>query len=352
MRIDKGIFIKNIYYMLSYAFQVLKQTNFEKIKSEEFENMGDLFACILYRCVSQQLKQGLHREYVVIDEDISTVRGKINITQTIKNKIKRKQLISCNHDEYSENNLFNQIIKTTIDYLICSNNIKKEYKKDLKQVLMFFKSVEVIDIHTIKWNILKFNRNNQSYNMILNICYFILHDLIMTTEKGNKKVLQFTEERMPKLFEKFVLEYYKQHYKNRLYVSAAKIAWDIAEDDDTRFLPDLCTDITLSDKNSDKVLIIDTKYYASALAIGQFEKPQIHRNNLNQIFVYVKNKDVNNTGNVAGVLLYAKTNEDIVPDETYHMGGNQISVKTLDLNKNFNEIRLQLDNIISQYFCI
>ena len=82
------------------------------------------------------------------------------------------------------------------------------------------------------------------------------------------------------------------------------------------------------------------------------EKPQIHRNNLNQIFVYVKNKDINNTGNVAGVLLYAKTNEDIVPDETYHMGGNQISVKTLDLNKNFNEIRLQLDNIISQYFCI
>ena len=117
--------------MLSYAFQVLKQTNFEKIKSEEFENMGDLFACILYRCVSQQLKQGLHREYVVIDEDISTVRGKINITQTIKNKIKHKQLISCNHDEYSENNLFNQIIKTTIDYLICSNNIKKEYKKAL-----------------------------------------------------------------------------------------------------------------------------------------------------------------------------------------------------------------------------
>lgn len=351
MQIDKGIFIKNIYYMLSYAFQILKQTNFDKIKSEEFADIGDLFACILYRCVSQQLKQGLHREYIDIDENIPTLRGKINIVDTIKNKINHKQLISCNHDEYSENNLFNQIIKTTINFLIASHNVKKDYKKDLKKVLMYFKSVDDIDYRTIKWKVLKFNRNNQSYNMIMNICYFILHDLMMTTESGNKKVLQFTEERMPKLFEKFVLEYYKQHYKNKLNVSAAKIAWNIAEDDDTKFLPDLCTDITISD-NSGKVLIIDTKYYASTLAIGQYDKPQIHRNNLNQIFVYVKNKDVDNTGDVAGLLLYAKTNEDIVPDETYHMGGNEISVKTLDLNKNFEEISSQLDNIADIYFNI
>ena len=111
MLIDKGIFIKNIYYMLSYAFCVLKQTNFDKIKSEEFTNVEDLFACILYRCASQQLKQGLYREYIEIDENITTLRGKINISETIKNKIKHKQLISCSHDEYSENNLFNQIIK-------------------------------------------------------------------------------------------------------------------------------------------------------------------------------------------------------------------------------------------------
>ena len=44
---DKNIFIKNIYYMLSYAFQILKQSNYEKIASEEFENAQDLFAAIL-----------------------------------------------------------------------------------------------------------------------------------------------------------------------------------------------------------------------------------------------------------------------------------------------------------------
>ena len=28
---DKSIFIKNIYYMLSYAFQVLKQSNYSDV---------------------------------------------------------------------------------------------------------------------------------------------------------------------------------------------------------------------------------------------------------------------------------------------------------------------------------
>ena len=36
---DKGILIKNIFYMLSYAFQVLKQTNYERLGAEEFHHV-------------------------------------------------------------------------------------------------------------------------------------------------------------------------------------------------------------------------------------------------------------------------------------------------------------------------
>ena len=39
MTIDKGIFIRNIYYMLTYAFQELKQNNYEEIAGEEFEEI-------------------------------------------------------------------------------------------------------------------------------------------------------------------------------------------------------------------------------------------------------------------------------------------------------------------------
>ena len=57
MTIDKGIFIRNIYYMLTYAFQELKQNNYEEIAGEEFDEIHDLFAEILLRGISFQLKQ-------------------------------------------------------------------------------------------------------------------------------------------------------------------------------------------------------------------------------------------------------------------------------------------------------
>ena len=70
-----------------------------------------------------------------------------------------------------------------------------------------------------------------------------------------------------------------------------------------------------------------------------------------QIFSYVKNMDVNNSGNIAGVLLYAKTMEDNLHDNGKIMiGNNFVGVKTLDLNRDFKDIAQQLDEIIMQYF--
>ena len=47
----------------------------------------------------------------------------------------------------------------------------------------------------------------------------------------------------------------------------------------------------------------------------------------------------------AGMLLYAKTDDAVQPDGDYQMSGNQISVKTLDMNCEFAVIAGQLDTI-------
>jgi len=74
---------------------------------------------------------------------------------------------------------------------------------------------------------------------------------------------------------------------------------------------------------------------------------KLNDDNMYQIFTYVKNSDKNNTGNVSGILLYAKTDETVLPDEKpFNIGGNNFSVKTLDLNTEFSEISNQLDEII------
>ncbi len=346
---DKGILIKNIYYMLTYAFQVLKQTNYEEVESEAFEEIQDLFAAILAKGISQQLKQGLYREYVVKKETKTSLRGKIDMPETVRNRLQHKQVISCEYDELSENNLLNQILKTTARILIRSHRVKSERKKDLKRVLLFFNSIDLIEPTAISWNRIRLQRDSKSYEMLLNICYFVLDGLLLSTEKGNFKLAQFSDEHMERLYEKFVLEYYRHHHKE-LSADPLQVKWNLTEGLDDpliKFLPMMQTDITLRSRN--QTLIIDTKYYSSTMQ-GQYNSYSYHSGNMYQIFAYVKNYDSQGQGNVSGMLLYAKTGEDVTPDASYVIGGNKISVKTLDLNRDFKDIAAQLDRLVKDNF--
>lgn len=110
---DKSIFIKNIYYMLSYAFSSLHEAEYKNVEKESFSNIDNLFAAILAKGISKQLKQGLYCEYVPCHEDLPTVHGKIDMAGTIRNQLACRKLVACNFDELSADNLYNQILKST-----------------------------------------------------------------------------------------------------------------------------------------------------------------------------------------------------------------------------------------------
>ena len=341
---DKGILIRNIYYMLAYAFQELRQNNYAEIEGEEFDDIYDLFAEILARGISYQLKQGLYREYVAKKESLQTVRGKIDINGTILNRMRNNHQIACNYDELSENNIYNQILLTTATKLIRHSDVKKEKKAKLKQLMLFFQNVQPVDVHTIRWNALRFDRNNRNYRMLLYLCYFIVCEWLMTTEDGKYKMHDFSDDHMCRLFEKFVLEYYKKHHPE-LKPCAAKIEWNIdIESSTTNILPIMQTDILLS--MGERTMIIDTKYYNKSLQ-KQYDKSTIHSGNLYQIHTYVTEYDDGHTGKVDGMLLYAKTQEEITPDgQMKHRDGNTIFFRTLDLNTDFETIKERLDSFV------
>lgn len=336
--------IQNIYYMLSYAFQVLNEDGYKQVATEEFENAAELCAAILIKGVFSQLKRGLGKEYIVQTEELSSLRGKVDISASVKEQTMLRKRLVCNYDEFSVNSYMNRIIRTTMDTLVKSN-ISKDRKKQLRKLLIYFAEVEPLNRVSINWK-LQFNKNNQTYQMLISICYLILKGLLQTTSDGSTKLMDFLDEqRMCRLYEKFILEYYKKEHPE-VKASASQIPWD-TDDGYREMLPVMQSDIML--KQRDRTLVIDAKYYAHTTQ-KQYDVNTLHSGNLYQIFTYVKNLDTENTGNVSGMLLYAKTDELVLPNNNYIMGGNAISVKTLDLDCDFVEIRKQLDDIVGSCF--
>ena len=334
--------IQNIYHMLAYAFQILREQGYESCGTEEFENTADLLSAILAKGVSIQIKRGLGRTYIEETEPLSCLRGKIDVTESIKQQTIIKQQLVCTYDEFSVDTYMNRILKTTMELLL-RYDIPKTRKKELRNLLLCFKEVRIVDVHSIDWSF-HFNRNNQSYQMLMAICYLIIKGLLQTSADGSVKLMQFLDEqRMCRLYEKFILEYYKKHYP-QIRTSASQIGWAL-DDGISAMLPTMQSDIMLTYGN--KTLIIDAKYYSHTTQV-QYNVNTLHSNNLYQIFTYVKNKAASG-GEVSGLLLYAQTDEEIQPNNTYMMSGNRISVKTLDLNCEFAEIAGQLNAIADTF---
>lgn len=339
--------IKNVYYMLTYAFSILRGQDYKKLSTEEFQNTADLMSAILVKAITIQLKRGLEKKYIPETEEILTLRGKVEISESLKGHSYFRKRMVCSYEEFSVDNIMNRIIKSTL-HLLLKSDIPKKRKKELRKILVFFNEIDIIDLNKINWNF-QYNKNNQSYRMIISICYLVVNGLLQTTSDGQMKLMDFiNEQQMNRLYEKFILEYYKKHYP-KLKVNASQIPWAL-DDGIGDMLPIMQSDIQLQKENN--VLIIDAKYYSSTTQV-RFDKHTIHSNNLYQIFTYVKNRQYQFGDNkciVSGMLLYAKTNEQIQPDNLYQFHGNQISVRTLDLNLSFKEIEEQLDAIIYSHF--
>jgi 5-methylcytosine-specific restriction enzyme subunit McrC len=241
----------------------------------------------------------------------------------------------------------NRIIKTTMELLLHAD-ISKARKKELRKLLVYFGNVELLDIHAINWKI-QYNRNNQTYRMLISICYLVIKGLLQTNTNGTTQLMDFLDEqRMCRLYEKFILEYYRKEFP-KLSANASQIPWAL-DDGFCDMLPVMQTDIMLIHGN--KVLIIDAKYYSHTTQ-SQYDIHTLHSANLYQIFTYVKNKQANlaaASDEVSGMLLYAQTDEGVQLNNRYWMSKNKISVWTLNLDQNFSEISAQLDAIIYKHF--
>ncbi len=341
----------NLYRMLAYAFPFLNRWEYGKIArtGDPPKTALDLLAAVLSRGIQTQLRRGLHRDYREMHGELATVRGKVDVAATIKANGMQRGTLTCTYDEFTEDAYCNRILKTTAALLLRSHGVDKERKKDLRGLLRYFSGVCELRPDTITWQI-QYTRATRPYAPLMELCRIILQGLMLTKADGSLRVAsQLEEGALHTLYEKFILAYYQKHFGATLTARAQEIKWCL-DDGYEAYLPRMKTDITLT--RGEDMLIIDAKYYGRTM---REEYHTLHSANLYQIFTYVKNRatEAARTGKVgftAGMLLYAATDEAVLPHNTYRMSNNRIDVMTLPLNADFDEICHRLNAIAEDHF--
>lgn len=339
--------IENIYFLLCYAWNKLDEKDQVNVSIDDKTDLLNLFAKVLISVTKIILKRGIDKNYIDHSEELAGVKGKVQVSQTLKSNLLFKQRTICTYDDFSSNILSNRILVTTIYQLSRIEGVDKQIKNELIFLQAMLSHIQQIRIASSLFNQIKLNRNNRIYGFIMNVCQ-IIHENILPTEKpGKYKFADFTRDdrKMNILFESFVRNFYKIEQRKFTMVKKETIKWQFnnADYESFQYLPQMETDITL--ENDTEKIIIDAKFYRETMTLN-YNKEKIKSANLYQLFSYLINQkgDHPKTQNATGILLYPTIETEYNLDFQYMQ--HHIKIRTVNLNENWKNISSRLKAII------
>ena len=210
--------------------------------------------------------------------------------------------------------------------LLTRSDIDKARKKARRRLLPYFVDVEDVNLSGEDWH-MRFDRNNQTYRMLMNVCWLVVKGLLQTRESGSLRMMDFLDEQQN---EPPVREV---HPRGTTDVSTQSFPRGAVHQLGARQRLQRYAPRHAHRHNAHTgrtVLIIDAKYYSHTTQ-QQFDKQSVHSGNP-YTDLHLREERAGDspalTSSIAvsGMLLYAKTDEDVQPDGVYQMSGNQISV--------------------------
>ena len=224
----------------------------------------DILAKVYSKKLLNELQKGLYREYVSKEEALSIIKGKILISKSIKENTINKNKMNCKYDEFTEDNLFNAILKRAINVILFS--IKNDdVKKELNIINNLFNDVSDIYISN---NIIlnyKLNRMNNRFLECFTLAKLILLNSSMDKSLGKENGFSILFE-MNYLYEEYIGVLLKEVFNDtnisiNTQEKSRYLLWNtLKERNEIALKPD----IVIYKDNKPKV-IIDTKWKRSSI---------------------------------------------------------------------------------------
>jgi 5-methylcytosine-specific restriction enzyme subunit McrC len=339
--------IENIYYLLCYSWDKLEEKEQVRISTDEQTCLLDLMAKVLVKGCQRLLKRGIEKNYITETVELAGVKGKLEMSPTVKKGLHLKQRTICTIDEFSDNILTNQILISTINRLMRIRDLDISIKKELKAFHWMLPGIDVIPLSDRVFKQVRLHRNNHFYDFLLKVCQLIYENSLPSEKPGEWLFMDFqrNSDKMNRLYEAFLFNFYRKEFPGwqvrREYINWQFISADPAAQ---QYLPWMETDITI-DTGYSKI-IMDAKYYSQTLA-SNYNALKVHSINLYQLFSYLINQRGKSdySMNARGILLYPTIEGEV--DLEYWFDSHRIQIKTINLNTSWREIDKRLRSIVT-----
>lgn len=199
----------NLFYMLSF---LKDESSFHYdsdiiIDIKEGANFFDILGRMFLNELENISKKGFYKTYIKKEENISFLKGKLELSKQLRNDAIKKTKFYCSYGDLTFDNLENRIILKATTLLIPLIRFNTKIKKELiRYSYILKKEVNLVNIIPEDCEKIKYSRLNDYYETIIQFSKVILRNyFIRSTHKGDAKGFNFIVN-MNKVYEDFVTE--------------------------------------------------------------------------------------------------------------------------------------------------
>lgn len=253
---DKENILKNLIFMLSYTKKLdIKTSNESRLstaKNPFIEILIREYAKSLFEC----LKRLTPKKYVREEDNLNYLKGKIKFAENIRYNSSNQAKFYCEYDEFSENNILNQLF---LFVSTCLYNISNDSnnKKTLKFIMNYYSDIKLVRFDGFKAEKIKLSRNQELFKKPFNLAKMFVEKTSVDLSKNKFENITLIWD-MNKLFEEFVFEIMKKNESElgcKLTAQRGRklLVGDISKKRNT------FVDIMIEKINGEKI-VLDTKY--------------------------------------------------------------------------------------------
>jgi|GEM_PF-1106662 5-methylcytosine-specific restriction enzyme subunit McrC len=248
--------LRNLHFMLKYTMDL--RTGETPVSLFKKGDILEIYINMFLAELEKVLQSSIFKEYITVEENLSTVRGKLLLAKHIKSNAARNlPLAYCQFDELTWDNLINQTIKYTLKLLRVISQSYENHRK-IDNILFIFDDISDVVIQPYHQNKIHFNRLNIQFKPVIDKCFMFIGNFSVDLTSGRFEYGGIVFD-MNKLFEEFIGRIIKKHKKDLGLVDyQIELQYNIGNlDKHEDIIPK--ADIAIL-KNSKIHMIIDTKY--------------------------------------------------------------------------------------------
>ncbi|MEN3972312.1 restriction endonuclease [Sphingomicrobium sp. XHP0235] len=193
---------RNLVHMLAVALDLDIAAGQMARLGWQDENLLEVLIRLFCDRLFEAVHLGLPRRYVAMEEDIPTLRGRLDVIRQFSTLAASPDRLACRFDELSSDIPLNQIMKAAVARLLKLSRSPHNQRR-LRELSFAFAEVSDVPVQWLRWNSVILDRTNARWKDLLELARLLLGERFQTTTSGRGQGFSLLFE-MNTLFEEFI----------------------------------------------------------------------------------------------------------------------------------------------------